>query len=208
MPNTERRWTENARQYHGEDEAAPLVDWLNYPLDPTAANYQVNKESQAHIAQILDWLAEMAAADETDVEKCFSLRDRINEALRECAMVPKVDLVRAPGGLSATLDLQPAPGSRYADAPMEYGKTYELLGGHHQILRLVNIWRAGNIGKLRRCKGCGKFLYKRFSNQATCGGSSRCREAAYKRSPEWKAERNARLRKQYAQKLAGIVRER
>jgi hypothetical protein len=198
----ENRWTENTRQYDGEAEAKPLVAWLNYPLDPGAANYQANKESQTRIAQILDWLLELGAAGGDEVEKCISLRDRINEALRECAMVPQVWLL--PGKeLSCALDLMPAPGSQYAEpmASGEIGKMYELLGGHHEILRLVNIWRNGNIASLRRCKNCEKFIYKRFPQQEFCGAPARCREAFYKRSEEYKVERRERDRRNYRFKV-------
>ncbi len=207
MPNTESRWTENGRQYHGEDEAFPLVEWLNRKEDPEATNRQAIEESKSRIAGILDWLGELGAAGDTEMEKCGALAARINEVLGECALLPQIELL--PGKeLSVSLEFHPAPGTRHygeATVPREIGKHFVPFGGHYHLMQLINIWRSGNIAKLRRCKGCGKFLYKRFSNQESC--SDRCREAAHKRSPEYKARRNKRLREQYQQKKKGIVRQ-
>ena len=172
-----------------------------------AVNYQAVEDSKARIAGILDWLAELVASGGDEVEKCAALAARINELLAECALIPQVQLF--PGKeLSVSLEFYPAHGTRHRaelTAPREVGRLYLPFGGHHYLMRVINIWRAGNIAKLRRCKGCGKFLYKRFSNQEAC--SDRCREAAYKRSQEYKDKRNKRLRENYQLQKKGIVRQ-
>jgi len=206
VPNTQSRWTETIRQYHGEDEAIPLVAWLNSPGDPDATNYQANEDSRARIARILDWLAEMGAAGAAEGERCNTLAAHINEMLAECALLPQVEIVSGKE-LACALEFHPAPSTRHhaeLTAHREIGKPFLYFGGHHALMWLINIWRSGNIAKLRRCKGCGKFLYKRFSNQESC--SDRCREAAYKRSQEYKDKRNKRLREQYQLQKRGIVR--
>jgi hypothetical protein len=118
-------------------------------------------------------------------------------------MVPQVWFVPGAAGPSMALDFMPAPDSKFAehDSPKEPGKTYQLIFGHQEILRLVNIWRSGNIAKLRRCKNCEKFIYKRFPQQEFCGAPARCREAFYKRSEEYKKERRERDRKNYRFKV-------
>lgn len=178
MPITHSRSTLFARRYYGEDKATPLVLWLNSPADPEAENHEQIEESKARIAQILDSLAELGTVGGAEVEKCTALVAQINEVLHGCAIVPYVWLV--PGKeLSCALDLMPAAGSTdYAGLA---------------LIHLIDLWRAGLISNLRRCKSCGKFLYKRFSHQEFCSGDKRCREAE-KSSPEYKAKRNERVK--------------
>jgi hypothetical protein len=191
MPNTHSRSTPRKRQYYGEDKAVPLVEWLNSPGEPEAVNHEAVEESKARIVQIFDWLVELGAAGGDEAEKCSVLVAQINEVLRECAIVPYVWLL--PGKkLSCALDLMPAPGSRhYAElTPREIGKTFIPFGGHAHLVMLIDLWRAGLISNLRRCKNCRKFLFQRFSHKAFC--SETCREAD-KTSPTYKAKRNKRV---------------
>jgi hypothetical protein len=182
------------REFQGEEKAQPLIEWLNRELTADTANYAENQAMKAHIAQILDTLAELLAGDPADVGKGHALKAQINQALREAAMVPQVWFPHGTrGGLA--LDFMPAPGSRYAEPATEMGKTYELIGAFHQILRLVDIWRAGLIGNMRRCKQCGKWLYARFKHKQFC--SEAC-QLADKRTEPYKVNRRNRLRDNYA----------
>jgi hypothetical protein len=191
MPNTHSRSTLFTRRYYGEDKATPLVLWLNSPADPGAENYEQIGESKARIAQILDSLAELGTVGGTEVEKCTALVAQINKVLNEFAIVPYVWLV--PGKeLSCALDLMPAAGSTdYAGLA---------------LIHFVDLWRAGLISNLRRCKNCGKFLFQRFSHQEFCPGGQ-CREAE-KSSPAYKDKRNKRVSESRAQERLRDLRNR
>jgi hypothetical protein len=168
--------TNQERTFHGEDKAGSLVQWLNSPED---LNFPAIEGAKAKVAQILDNLAEVKAMGDGETKRRDTLVAQINDSLRACAMISKVWLV--PGQDGPVLELVPHPEAQYEDSWM--------------VIHITDLWRAGLIGNLRRCKQCGKWLYARFEHKAFC--SKGC-QLAEKNTEKYKARRRVKLRENYA----------
>ncbi len=71
------------------------------------------------------------------------------------------------------------------------------------VLQLVlDLGRAGQLNRLRRCMRCRKWLYATYKHQTFC--SKKCQEGHYRKSEEWKAKRRAYMqeyRHEYMRRL-------
>jgi hypothetical protein len=64
---------------------------------------------------------------------------------------------------------------------------------------VVILAQQGTLNRLRECLRCGNWLYARFRDQKVC--STKCQQAYYWSSSEWKAHRRVWMR-DYRQKIA------
>jgi hypothetical protein len=195
-----KRSTRVKRQYYGEDKAFPLVAWLNSSGEPEASNDDAVQASKTQITQILDWLDELGTARTDEMERCAGLTARINKLFAACPIIPYVWLVSG-REMAAALDLAPAPGSAHEKELQlrEAGRSYLPFGGHYHLMLLVDLWRAGLIQKITRCKQCRKWLFTRFEHKKFC--SVECRDAD-KSTPGYKALRAKQVRDRRGEELA------
>jgi hypothetical protein len=64
----------------------------------------------------------------------------------------------------------------------------------NQVIQELTWLMPRDINRIRECE-CGRWLFARFSHQRFC--SARCRERAFKSSPEWKEYRRTKAREYY-----------
>jgi hypothetical protein len=57
---------------------------------------------------------------------------------------------------------------------------------------VVTLAQQGTLNRMRECLRCGKWYYARFRHQRFC--STKCQQAHYWSSPEWKAHRRVWMR--------------
>jgi hypothetical protein len=60
------------------------------------------------------------------------------------------------------------------------------------LQRIMDLARAGQLNRFRRCVQCQKWLYANFKHQNYC--STKCQQKHYSQSPEWKAKRRHYMR--------------
>lgn len=78
---------------------------------------------------------------------------------------------------------------------IEYGKPpYKHLAGQHLEL-ILNIARAGELGRIRHCDQCQKWHYAMRSTQKFC--SMKCQQKRYTQTEEFKAQRRAYMKERY-----------
>jgi hypothetical protein len=68
---------------------------------------------------------------------------------------------------------------------------------------LIYLAEHGRLERLRECQRCRRWLYARFSHQRFC--STKCQQAYYWASPEWKAHRKQWMRDYRSLKASGKV---
>ncbi len=66
---------------------------------------------------------------------------------------------------------------------------------------ILDIARAGQVNRLRRCQRCNKWLYAHYRHQNFC--SKTCQETHYHTSAEWRAKRRDYMRR-YRQRTYGV----
>jgi hypothetical protein len=168
--------TNREHTFQGEDKAGPLIQWLNSPED---LHFPAIEGAKAKVAQILDNLAEVKAMRDGEIERRDALVTQINDSLRACAMISKVWLVADQD--EPVLEIVPHPEAQHEHSWM--------------LIHVTDLWRAGLIGNLRRCKMCRKWLYARFEHKAFCSKSC---QMAEKNTEQYKQKRRVRLQKNYA----------
>lgn len=57
---------------------------------------------------------------------------------------------------------------------------------------MLDLARAGYLGRLRRCAYCEKWLYAKFRHQDYC--STKCQQEHYRKSEEWRSKRRIYMR--------------
>lgn len=203
------------RQYAGEDRASHLINWLNSPFQDGAPNGEENEAAKKRVKALLGEIAKLNR-NEAPLDELREIVIRLNDMLESCSVVPQIQLnVMRPLPLPSkdqvvcSVDFEPAPGTlhdeerfvRNKGAGMGNPLAWPL--GHESFMLLIDIWREGNISKIRRCKQCGKFFYEHRTIHDSC--SPRCREAFSKSSPEGRRKRNERLRRNYRYKLRKAI---
>jgi len=57
---------------------------------------------------------------------------------------------------------------------------------------ILDLARAGQLGRVRQCSCCGKWLYAKFRHQNYC--STKCQQDDYRNSDEWRTRRRLYMR--------------
>ena len=69
---------------------------------------------------------------------------------------------------------------------------------YHNVLRVHKLREMGLLSRVKRCDGCGKWLFAKLPGQRFCAES--CRVKAYQSDPHWRDRNNAKRRKTYRQR--------
>jgi endogenous inhibitor of DNA gyrase (YacG/DUF329 family) len=76
------------------------------------------------------------------------------------------------------------------------------LGKGRALTCLIALAEEGTLDRMRKCPECSKWLYARFSHQRFC--STKCQQAHYWASPEWKAHRREWMRDYRRNPMRGV----
>lgn len=188
---TRRSRKQATRRYPGEADAAPLIWWLN-----TTKQKSVTR----NIAQIIVAINEAAA----DVEENEASISTVNQRLRHFQMFPRFGMYFAPGRGWAT-HWQVRNPEAIAELPKQllswpvFDQTYSEADAIHDVISLA---KRDLIGRICSCV-CGTWFFVRVRRKKYC--SKRCQESAYKKSPDFKAERRSYMKRYRKLKESGFV---
>ena len=194
MPKPQRHGTgfHPPREYSGQEEARPLLEWLNQPIKDRA------RQNVGEILEIFCYLQERASpkrnsANAYSKEDLNNSNNRLSDLLREYKYYPML----LPLGSRSGCYWYPVPrGSKYARGwAAEYDDA-------NAVYHLAQLAKADLLNQLKKCS-CGRWLFARFSHQRFC--SAQCREKEFRSSPEWKEYRRKKAREYYQLHKSGKV---
>jgi hypothetical protein len=167
----------------GQGEGERLVHWLN--AEP---NTPEQKKGHERIISLLRLLAESVdaqiATGSKDAVRLYEVArpfyEHIRELLRPYSFTPDLRLTWQGTLLSVPL--------------WEDSITY---GDPQAVLAIDRLVRLGRFSALRRCESCGRWMFAKRPDNATC--SARCRASKMRKSlsPERLAERREKARARY-----------
>jgi len=195
MALTQRHGTESKpRQFGNEKIAAHTVAWLNDPAQD-AGRERIRKLFRDVRVVSSNWNVEVDPNDGGEVlvfrgdERAFQrAANRIGKTLHRYKFWPGTMFF---GGLMTQWAPHSGPDGRYR-------KRWPPLAGAYDDCQAVLNFFAWNHGRdahrIVECY-CGKWFYAKFEHQKYC--SSKCREKAFRSTPEWKEYRRGKAREYY-----------
>lgn len=221
MPRAQRRITEHIREYQGQRDAEPLVNWLNFTKDTAAKKRILNVIGMFMLLagyEIQVGREHYTGEDGNTYETVTSgtkARDHVtrqlDKALGYYTMRPKVSIFG--GGNKAF-----SPSLIVWWTPVSGSKMHRHQKAHYDpsggiwlededsplpgtsmaesgaIKTVLELMESGALSGIDLCR-CRKFFYRRFSHQRFC--SSKCRIAEFRNSDEARQKRNTYARKLY-----------
>jgi hypothetical protein len=193
MPKTRSHGTESGRARASERTAARVIAWVNEPSEDGPRNRI--RALLRDIRFLLDaW--ELVEDDEgggwciqrVKEKRASQAWRRISRLFRRYSFFPFL----MPFGPSLIQQWAPirGPFGKFK------GKWPPIAGRYtdNQAIFELTWLMPSDIGRIRECV-CGKWLYSKFSHQKFC--SAKCREKAFRSSPEWMEYRRNKAREYY-----------
>jgi hypothetical protein len=197
MPKPQRHGTglRLPREYSGQDEAMPLLEWLNEPTkDRGRRRVQEILEIFIHLQK--GWTVERTKdsvrAYYVGEDHTKSL-NRLGKLLREYKYYPMM------------FPLGSITGSHWFPVPKGNKYTHGWAIDYDDANAVFDLAQLADDELLKRVKKChcGRWLFARFSHQRFC--SVECREKEFRSSPQWKAYRRKKAREYYQLHKSGKV---
>jgi hypothetical protein len=197
MPNPKRHGTglRLPREYSGQEEAKPLLAWLNNPRKDHG------RERVREILEIFKYLQKGWRVDRTEdsVRAYYVGEDhtRSLERLQVLLQEYKYYPMFFPLGSITGSHWYPVPrGNKYSHGwAVEYDDS-------NAVFDLADLADAELLNRVKRCR-CGRWIFAKFSHQRFC--SVQCREKEFRSSPEWKEYRRKKAREYYRLHKSGKV---
>lgn len=196
------------RTYAGENDAKPLIEWLN--RKPKISERGRIEKLLANLAKVRQKYGE--GGQEHRLEGDPQLRGLFwpistfpkswygkdhNVALREA----QAELARHK--VWPTLEAVSNPRSRTSGSILSFGWKHSRDKAAEAVLHIVMLGKDGNLWRVRQCRHCEKWFYARFSHQGF--HSNRCQMAEYKASPSWREKRQKYMRNYRRLTASGVV---
>jgi hypothetical protein len=198
---------EKQRRYHGEEDAADLITWLNSTEDVEGREriqriiytaMQIWSLGHKPIFNKPSW---RIYKNKSVIER-LRLETELNDQLSYYQLVPSFLLLL---GTEWHFWWRAAPGSKLAIR--NYGSRGKRIedtkpGEVAAIKALLQVLWSGNLVRVGRCK-CKNVFFRKFTHQEFC--SDRCRNKARESSEEWKEYRRKKAREYYRLHKSGKV---
>jgi hypothetical protein len=183
------------REYSGQEEAKPLLEWLNQPAkDRGRQRVREILEVFSHLQKgwTVDRSKDSVRAYYTGQDHTKSI-ERLQKLLQEYKYFPMF----FPLGSISQSHWFPVPrGNKYSHGwAIDYDDS-------NAVLDMAQLADADLLNRLKKCI-CGRWMFARFSHQRFC--SVKCREKEFRSSPEWKAYRRKKAREYYQLHKSGKV---
>jgi hypothetical protein len=197
MPKPESHGTDLRlpREYSGQHEAEPLLEWLNHPTKDRA------RQRVREILEIFKHLQKGWTVERTEnsVRAYYTGKDheRSIERLQRLLQEYKYYPMFFPLGSITGSHWFPVPrGNKYSHGwAVEYDDS-------NAIFDLAQLADDELLNRVKKCP-CGQWLFAKFSHQRFC--SLQCREKEFRSSPEWKEYRRKKAREYYRLHKSGKV---
>jgi hypothetical protein len=217
MAKHESRISENAREYEGEAQAAPLINWLNSTKDGDDAKTRILDIAYSFLKLNVEGAEIFGNREAYDkkqsktvtFERADWLEAQLRGTLDYYTVVPHV--VFAPQGFA--IGWKVAPDSEFERDQKRLQRrprrpkdplspSAEKLEEVDALTTMLELFKNGLILKIRRCT-CNKFYFAKFRHQQSC--SEKCRIAKFKTSDQARRKRNEYARKLYRLHKSGKV---
>jgi len=181
-----KRVTDNARRYSGEQDALPLVEWLNRNGETRAAR------------RVVRLITALNAPPDIESAEYKTWRSGTDRTLGRYRYSPQISVaVHRPSGNQYRVSMVP---SRWLSGKGGAVENREPLA----VLQVVRLAELGLVDRVRRCS-CGAWFFAHASTKQWC--SVKCRHRDYKSTPEWKEKRNRYARDYYRDNFMGARRD-
>lgn len=183
------------REYSGQEEAKPLLEWLNKPAK------DLGRQRVREILEIFTHLQKGWTVERTTdkVHAYYVGQDhrksiaRLERLLRNYKYFPMLFPL---GTFSQSHWFPVRRGIKYARGwEVDYDDS-------NAVLDLAQLADEDLLIRMKKCT-CGLWMFARFSHQRFC--SVKCREKEFRSSPEWKAYRRKKAREYYQLHKSGKV---
>jgi hypothetical protein len=227
MPTPDSRIHETTRQYHGQNDAESLVNWLNVTedlggrariievIDAFLRAIHLESETEASVTHRKDGFAWQLMTPERQVVE--AAKKKLDRLLSYYTVVPNIAIPTSAqkGQASYWVSWRSAPGSKLArhsrtvpgpGPGRKWKARYDIPGGQMgeigAMFNSLELIKSGLISKIAVCR-CGKFYFKKFAHQRFC--SQKCKLAEFRGNGEVRAKRNEYARKLYHLHKSGKV---
>lgn len=178
------------REFSGESEAVPLVNWLNS---------KPRSKKKERVMQLLRALAESVRAQKATQSASLKVLMRaakphyrsVARLLARYRYVPDIRLT--------------ADGNLWSTPAWRMPRLSEPYDDRRAVWAIGRLCEMGRFRAIHACVGCGKWMFSKRTDNATC--SAACRKQKERdQMPEWRKEQQrqqARVRYQNAKKNFG-----
>jgi hypothetical protein len=227
MPRRESRIQEKTRQYHGQNDAESLVNWLNVTEDLVGRARIIEVIGAFFKAIYLESVTEPSITHRKDGsawqlmtpkrQLVEAATRKLDKLLAYYTVVPDIMIPTSArkGDVEYRVSWRSAPGSKVAhhgrSVPRpgpgrKWKKHYEIPGGQMgeigALFNALELIKSGLISKIAVCR-CGKYYFKKFAHQRFC--SQKCKLAEFRTNEEVRVKRNEYARKLYHLHKTGKV---
>jgi hypothetical protein len=158
------------REYSGESEAVPLVEWLN--AKPTS-------KKKKRVIQLLHLLSASVSAQKTMGSTEYSVLmaaakphyKRISRVLAHYRYVPDIRLT--------------ADGYLWSTPLWRLPRFNEPYDDYRAVWAIGRLCELGRFRAIHECDGCGKWMFAKRTDSATCSATCRARKMRDS-MPEWR----------------------
>jgi hypothetical protein len=199
MPHTKR-------EYAGEQEASPVVEWLN------AA--KIAPEARRNYARVLNILQQLLRLDPIAdawrpayrrpdlmdhddkytklMAEAYGIADRLNASLKHYRLAPQIEPRLGEGGVYVRWES--ASGSRGFSVMVcdLQGSPPFPVSEPRVIQKLLELSRKSCLKRIRACRECDRWFYAKFSHALFC--SQQCQQKHFRTSETFKKHKREYMR--------------
>lgn len=172
------------REFSGQIEGLPLVEWLN--SKPKSGK---QKQQRERVIKLLRLLGESIRRQKATGSN--NLFDHLRAAHALERLIARL-LALYHYSPEITLDLN---GSLMSYPPWKLPATYD---EQNAVLAIIRLAERGRFRAVHECDGCGKWLFSKKSDHATCSATCRARKRRQTMSDWDREEIRRKAREHYA----------